>query len=88
VFDRRIARGAIGHRASVTYPSGTTILYSYNANGRVSALSQDLSKGKWTALPSQIAWQPFGPAASWLCRANIDRGEGPPSGGPFAITDL
>jgi len=32
----------------------------------VSALSQQLSNGKPTALLSQIAYQPFGPAASWL----------------------
>jgi RHS repeat-associated protein len=47
---------ATGQLASTTYPSGSTISYSYDADGRVSAIS---------SLLSQIAYQPFGPATSW-----------------------
>ena len=54
-----------GQLASITYPSGSTIFYSYDADGRVSAMSYQPSGGTMSSLLSQIAYQPFGPVASW-----------------------
>jgi hypothetical protein len=50
----------------MTYPSGSTTFYSYDANGRVSAISYQPSGGTTSSLLRQIAYQPFGPAASWV----------------------
>jgi RHS repeat-associated protein len=55
-----------GQLASITYPSGSTTFYSYDANGRVSAITYQPPGGTTSSLLSQIAYQPIGgPAASW-----------------------
>jgi RHS repeat-associated protein len=54
-----------GQLASITYPSGSTTFYSYDADGRVSAISYKPSGGTTSSLLSQIAYQPFGPPTSW-----------------------
>jgi RHS repeat-associated protein len=51
--------------ASTTYPSGAIISYSYDADGRVSAMGYQPPGGQTISLLSNIAYQPFGPAASW-----------------------
>jgi RHS repeat-associated protein len=61
----RIYNATTGQLASVTYPSGSSLTYSYDAAGRVSAISHRRPDGATAALLSQIAYQPFGPAASW-----------------------
>ena len=56
-----------GLLASITYPSGSTAYYTYDANGRVSTISyQKAGGGATVALLSQIKYQPFGPVASWV----------------------
>ncbi len=58
---------ATGQLTSITYPSGATTSYSYDANGRVSAIAyQPAGGGATSPLVSQIVYQPFGPAASWV----------------------
>jgi RHS repeat-associated protein len=54
-----------GQLASTTYPSGATISYSYDADGRVSTMGYQPPGGAASSLLSEIAYQPFGPAASW-----------------------
>ena len=54
-----------GRLNSVTYPSGKTISYAYDSDGRVNAISYKPLGGTTTALLTQIAYQPFGPVASW-----------------------
>jgi YD repeat-containing protein len=61
-----------GRLATVTYPSGAEVLYSYDAAGNVSAINERPGGGTGGvtnqivyALVSQIAYQPFGPAVSW-----------------------
>ena len=53
----RTYNATTGQLASLTYPSGSSFQYSYDANGRVSAVSSGQS-----GLLSQIAYQPFGPS--------------------------
>jgi len=55
-----------GQLASMTYPSGATTFYAYDANGRVNAITYQPSGGTTSSLLSQIAYQPFGGAASWI----------------------
>ena len=56
-----------GQLATTTYPSGSTIFYAYDANGRVSGLGYQPPGGGATAnLITQIKYQPFGPVASWV----------------------
>jgi RHS repeat-associated protein len=62
----RAYNAATGQLASTTYPSGSAIFYSYDANGRVSAVNHQPPHGARSLLLSKIAYQPFGPAASWL----------------------
>ena len=58
---------ATGQLMSITYPSGATTFYSYDANGRVSGIAyQPAGGGATSPLVSQIAYQPFGPVASWV----------------------
>jgi RHS repeat-associated protein len=55
-----------GLLASITYPSGSIVSFAYNANGQANAVSyQPSASGASSALLSQIAYQPFGPVASW-----------------------
>jgi len=54
-----------GQLTGTTYPSGAAISYSYDFDGRVSAMSYQPSGGSMSSLLSQVAYQPFGPAASW-----------------------
>jgi RHS repeat-associated protein len=54
-----------GQLTSVTYPSGSTLLYAYDANGKVSGISLQPPRGAAIPLLSQIAYQPFGSAMSW-----------------------
>jgi YD repeat-containing protein len=62
----RTYNAATGQLTGITYPSGSSILYSYDADGRVSAMNHRAPRGATSALLSKIAYQPFGPAASWL----------------------
>ena len=58
---------ATGQLMSIAYPSGATTFYSYDANGRVSGIAyQPAGGGATSPLVSQIVYQPFGPAASWI----------------------
>jgi RHS repeat-associated protein len=87
-----------GQLASMTYPSGSTTFYSYDATGRVSAITYQPSGGTTSSLLSQIAYQPFGgPAASWglgnggTYRRTFDQdgriaGLALPTGGTIALT--
>lgn len=66
------AGSAAGKLASVTYPSGNRINYTYDAAGRVSGLTLNPSDlaggtntGTTTVLLSDISYSPFGPAQSW-----------------------
>ena len=54
-----------GLLASITYPSGGTVSFSYNANGQANAVSYQPFGGGTSALLSSITYQPFGPVASW-----------------------
>src|SRR5262249_28770087 len=54
-----------GLLASMTYPSGATVSFTYDANGRTNAIGYQPSGGAASALLSQIVYQPFGPVASW-----------------------
>jgi RHS repeat-associated protein len=54
-----------GLLASITYPSGATVSFAYDADGRANAISYQPSGGATSALLSQIAYQPFGPVTSW-----------------------
>ncbi|MGH6847124.1 MAG: RHS repeat-associated core domain-containing protein [Methylocella sp.] len=56
---------ATGQLANIVYPSGSTVFFSYDANGRVSAIDDQPPGGARNSLLSQIVYQPFGPAASW-----------------------
>src|SRR5262249_31146261 len=62
----RTYNAVTGQLTSMTYPSGSATLFSYNANGQVSAISHRGPNGVTRPLLSQIAYQPFGPASSWL----------------------
>jgi YD repeat-containing protein len=62
----RAYNAVTGQLTGTTYPSGTSILYSYDADGRVSAINHQPPHGATSPLLSKIAYQPFGPAASWL----------------------
>jgi RHS repeat-associated protein len=87
-----------GQLTGMTYPSGSALVYSYDADGRVSAISQRRPFSPATdALLTQIAYQPFGPAASWrqgngatYSRTFDQDGRiariGLPSGGTIALT--
>jgi RHS repeat-associated protein len=56
-----------GQLATLTYPSGATLSYAYNANGQTSSIAYTPAGGGAAAsLVGQIAYQPFGPVASWL----------------------
>jgi RHS repeat-associated protein len=50
-----------GRLASMTYPAGGTLLYSYDANGRVTAIMG--SSG--TAVVSGVTYHPFGRVKGW-----------------------
>jgi RHS repeat-associated protein len=55
-----------GQLASIVYPSGATILYGYDAAGRVNGIGYQPPGGAAVALIGQITYQPFGPVASWI----------------------
>jgi RHS repeat-associated protein len=54
------AYDAFGRLASMTYPSGRTITYAFDADGRVNAVA---SSGQ--SIASAITYQPFGNASGW-----------------------
>lgn len=57
---------ATGQMASMTYPSGMVLTYSYDTAGRVVAITRQSPGGSASPLLSQISYTPFGPVASWL----------------------
>jgi RHS repeat-associated protein len=61
----RTYNAVTGQLASIVYPSGSAAVYSYNANGQVSAIGHRRPNGTTTPLLTQIGYQPFGPASSW-----------------------
>lgn len=50
-----------GRLASVTYPSGRQLTYSYDSNGQISGINVD-----GTSLVSSVAYKPFGLVAGWI----------------------
>lgn len=54
-----------GRLTGVLYPSGTAVFYSFDGNGRISAISGQSPGAKAAVLLSNIIYQPFGPATSW-----------------------
>ncbi len=56
----RMGYDVAGRLVSMTYPSGKTVSVKYDAAGQVSGLSLGN-----TALISNVAYRPFGPAQSW-----------------------
>lgn len=58
---------AAGRLASTTYPSGKTISYTYDADGRVSSIRLN-----GATLLDRIAYRPFGPVASWVEDGNAN----------------
>jgi RHS repeat-associated protein len=62
---RRTYNAVTGQLASLTYPSGATILFGYDADGRVTSLVEALSGGNATLLQT-ATYQPFGPVAGWV----------------------
>lgn len=59
-FVTRMSYDKGGRLASLQYPSGKTVTYSYDAAGRVSGIALGRS---W--LISNITYRPFGPVQSW-----------------------
>ncbi|WP_308613669.1 RHS repeat-associated core domain-containing protein, partial [Massilia mucilaginosa] len=57
---------AVGHVTSMTYPSGNRIDITYDSNGKPSALGLTRPNAARTTILSDIAYQPFGAARSWL----------------------
>ena len=58
---------ATGQVSSMTYPSGATVLPSYDAAGRIGAVAYlPAGGGASISLLSQIQYQPFGGAVSWI----------------------
>jgi RHS repeat-associated protein len=49
--------------ASITYPSGTAVVYTRDTMGRVTSVSAQPSGGASTLVASSIAYKPFGPDA-------------------------
>ncbi|MGH6839236.1 MAG: RHS repeat-associated core domain-containing protein, partial [Methylocella sp.] len=62
---RRTYNALTGQLASIVYPSGSTISFTYDADGRVSSVSDQPPGGATSSLLSKIVYQSFGPAASW-----------------------
>jgi RHS repeat-associated protein len=63
----RTYNAVTGQLANTIYPSGSTIVFSYDANGRIGAIGYHRRRiDPARPLLSQIAYQPFGPASSWL----------------------
>jgi YD repeat-containing protein len=56
---------AAGRLFGLTYPSGRTVDYSFDALGRISAVSTTASGGATQGVASSIAYQPFGGVKSW-----------------------
>ncbi|MDM5178737.1 type IV secretion protein Rhs, partial [Massilia sp. DJPM01] len=57
---------AVGHATSMTYPSGNRVDVTYDSNGKPSALSLTRPNAARTTILSDIMYQPFGAARSWL----------------------
>ena len=63
---RLVYGSATGQLVSVIYPSGATVLPSYDSAGRVSAIAyQPPGSSSSIGLLSQITYQPFGAVMSW-----------------------
>lgn len=56
----RLAYDDFGRLSTITYPSGKIVDLSYDAAGHVNGLSKD---DAW--IVTDVAYRPFGPAASW-----------------------
>lgn len=54
-----------GRLTTITYPSGTQLLYFYDAAGRIRAVFQQQPGGILRPLATSIAYTPFGTPASW-----------------------
>ena len=54
-----------GLLTSATYPSGYTVLYSYDADARPSTIGLQPPAGSAATLVGQISYSAFGPVASW-----------------------
>ncbi|HVX13341.1 MAG TPA: DUF6531 domain-containing protein [Pirellulales bacterium] len=52
------------HVSTITYPSGRTVSYTRDSDGRISAVSTTPSGGSATTLASSVTYMPFGPIAS------------------------
>jgi YD repeat-containing protein len=64
---------ATGHLTGMTYPSGRTLAYSYDAVGRISQISSTAPAaqgGQTQTLVSSIAYQPFGGVKSYTLGNN------------------
>lgn len=57
---------AVGHVTSMTYPSGNRIDITYDSNGKPSALGLTRPTAARVPILSDIMYQPFGAARSWL----------------------
>ncbi|UOD27743.1 RHS repeat protein [Massilia violaceinigra] len=57
---------AVGHVISMTYPSGNRLEITYDVNGKPSALGLTRPNAVRTTILSDIMYQPFGAARSWL----------------------
>ncbi len=57
------AYDAANRIASITYPSGATVVYTRDTMGRVTSVSAQPSGGASTLVASSIAYKPFGPDA-------------------------
>jgi len=57
---------ATGQLTGMTYPSGNVLSYGFDANGRISAITQTpAAGGSATTVIGNVTWIPFGPATSW-----------------------
>jgi RHS repeat-associated protein len=58
------AYDSAGNISQVTYPSGRTVSFARDADGRISGVTTTPAGGSGTTLASGITYEPFGPLAS------------------------
>lgn len=58
------ARNSAGKLSALTYPSGGTLQYEYDASGEVVALNW-LSNGESRSILANVEYLPFGPVQAW-----------------------
>ncbi|MCE3605429.1 DUF6531 domain-containing protein [Massilia sp. P8910] len=58
--------GAVGHVTSMTYPSGNRIDITYDSDGKLSSLGLTRPNAARVTILSEMRYQPFGAARSWL----------------------